>query len=182
MTWLSCKFQGKVIQQSRGWHRPNDIFFPDEYFKKDENGNRTWPASPISEVAWPGPEYVEDLANGGKKISEVVIPLVMLEEVRPINLRLHLSNAKIVLLSDSLRLVDHVDREGGKPDGKPHPKSLWTKEWSWKKKDKARILWHILKNFYITVHGETRWKKLIAEKKPNSRQSPNIREDGTKEC
>ncbi|HEX2751175.1 MAG TPA: hypothetical protein VHM91_24410, partial [Verrucomicrobiales bacterium] len=61
------------------------------------------------------------------------------------------------------RLGEKIDRI--QISNVPHPDTLWTKEWAWKKTDKIRVLRHILKNFYISVHGEKRWSEFSPQKK-----------------
>ena len=95
-----------------------------------------------------------------------VIQLAMLEEKQTVNLRLHIrrkaESVKVLLTSDCTRLRFHsgVGRNPLENEGqRPTPADLWTHQWSWRKMDKARVLRHILKNLYIAVHGELKWKE-----------------------
>ena len=105
-----------------------------------------------------GALWLEDEENRAR----VVIPLVMLEQVRPINLRLYWeADNGFALATDAGRLSFTAYQIKGNA---PKPPGLWTEGWSWSKTDKARILRHILKNLIIAVRGEKYWANYKAEK------------------
>jgi hypothetical protein len=93
----------------------------------------------------------------------ICIPLAMIEGAYPVEFRLWHESGKFILISNSVRLTHDVTYGKNKVNDQPQPEGLWRRDWSWEKTDKVRILRHILKNFYIAVHGEVAWKKFEAE-------------------
>jgi hypothetical protein len=178
--------------RDRGWYQPHNVLNGEivghamevfsqipvsEYWSGPSSLNARPVLHPGGDSATKGAEALPDISQN--QIQGRCIPLVMIEEVQPIELRLVWEPqgtdqpGRVTLISDSTRLGHSVETDSS---GFPRPKALWNRDWSWRKADKVRILRHLLRNFYIAVHGESNWEdfsNIQRLKSEASKISPN---------
>lgn len=149
----------KTISPVSGpWKRPWEAYMTEK--QAEALGSEVWEAKFASLIGntrdWcPLGSALSSVAKL-TELKQLAMPLVMLEQVHPVCMRLVIDERKgLCLLSDSTRLaanLRHSDKLGY------HSEGIWEAAWAWEKKDKSRILRHLVKNFYVAVHGPKKWK------------------------